>query len=105
MAQMTPDDINKIVWRACDTFRGTIDPAQYKDYVLVLLIRRSNIASGTTGILNLNGDELGNFTLTNPFDAALVDDARVFHGVTAVQAMDAAQPAYRDVLVVTFRRS
>lgn len=37
MAQMTPDDINKIVWRACDTFRGTIDPAQYKDYVLVML--------------------------------------------------------------------
>lgn len=75
------------------------------DYVLVLLIRRSNIASGTTGILNLNGDELGSFTLTEPFDAALVDDARVFHGVTAVQALDAALPAYRDVLVVTFRRN
>lgn len=75
------------------------------DYVLVLLIRRRNIASGTTGILNLNGDEIGSFTLTDPFDAALVDDARVFHGVTAVQAIDATQPAYRDVLVVTFRRS
>ena len=75
------------------------------DYVLVLLIRRRNIASGTTGILNLNGDEIGSFTLTDPFDAALVDDARVFHGVTAVQAIDTTQPAYRDVLVVTFRRS
>src|SRR6202142_2035572 len=29
--------INDIVWRACDTFRGTIDPAQYKDYILVML--------------------------------------------------------------------
>jgi len=29
--------INEIVWRACDTFRGTIDPSQYKDYILVML--------------------------------------------------------------------
>ena len=29
--------INNIVWRACDTFRGTIDPSQYKDYILVML--------------------------------------------------------------------
>ena len=29
--------INEIVWRACDTFRGAIDPSQYKDYILVML--------------------------------------------------------------------
>ena len=29
--------INDAVWRACDTFRGTIDPSQYKDYILVML--------------------------------------------------------------------
>jgi len=33
----TKQDINDIVWRACDTFRGTIDPSQYKDYILVML--------------------------------------------------------------------
>lgn len=33
----TQKDINDVVWRACDTFRGTIDPSQYKDYILVLL--------------------------------------------------------------------
>jgi len=32
-----------------------------------------------------------------------VDDARVSHGVTPVQAVDASAPAYRDVLVVTFK--
>ncbi len=32
--------INEIVWRACDTFRGTIDPSQYKDYILVMLFVR-----------------------------------------------------------------
>jgi hypothetical protein len=73
------------------------------DYVLVLLIDRSNIESGTTTIHAADGTLLGSFTLTQPFDAALVDDARVFHGVTAVMPVDATQPAHRDVLVATFR--
>jgi len=33
----TQSDINNIVWRACDTFRGVVDPADYKNYVLVTL--------------------------------------------------------------------
>jgi hypothetical protein len=74
------------------------------DYVLVLLVNRRNIASGTTSIHGTDGRELGRFTLTQPFDAALVDDARVSHGVTPVEAIDPEAPAYRDVLVVTFKR-
>lgn len=31
------DDINKAVWGACDTFRGTVDPSIYKDFVLTML--------------------------------------------------------------------
>lgn len=73
------------------------------DYVLVLLIDRTNIESGTTTIHAADGRLLGSFTLTHPFDAALVDDARVFHGVTAVTPVDPDRPAHRDVLVVTFR--
>ena len=73
------------------------------DYVLVLLVDRHNIAQGTTTIHGPGGEQLGAFTLTEPWDAALVDDARVLHGVTAVAPLDAALPAYRDVLVVTFR--
>ncbi len=34
---ITQNDINRIVWKACDTFRGVIDPSQYKDYVLTML--------------------------------------------------------------------
>lgn len=30
-------DIFNAVWAACDTFRGVIDPTQYKDYILVML--------------------------------------------------------------------
>ena len=31
------NDLNKTLWSACDTFRGTIDAGQYKDYILVFL--------------------------------------------------------------------
>ena len=75
------------------------------DYVLVLLVNRVNIESGITTVYNPGGDELGKFTLTHAFDAALVDDARVLHGVTPVAPMDTAKPGYRDVLVVTFKHS
>jgi len=44
-------EIFNMVWRACDTFRGVIDPAQYKDYILTMLfvkylsdIRKSQVA-------------------------------------------------------------
>ena len=35
--KITQKEINNIVWKACDTFRGVIDPSQYKDYVLTML--------------------------------------------------------------------
>jgi type I restriction enzyme M protein len=37
MAKIDQSEINGILWKACDTFRGTVDPAQYKDYILVML--------------------------------------------------------------------
>jgi hypothetical protein len=73
------------------------------DYVLVLLVNRTNIQSGTTSVHDLDGRLLGSFTLTASFDAALVDDSRVKHGVTAVQPLDQDAAAFRDVLVVTFK--
>lgn len=36
-SQIDQDDVNKAVWRACDTFRGTISSEIYKDYVLTML--------------------------------------------------------------------
>lgn len=35
--KITQGDINSAVWKACDTFRGSIDPSIYKDYVLTML--------------------------------------------------------------------
>ncbi|UFZ02600.1 type I restriction-modification system subunit M [Bradyrhizobium ontarionense] len=31
------DDIKRVAWAACNTFRGLIDPAEYKDYILIML--------------------------------------------------------------------
>ena len=35
--QINQKDINNAAWSACDTFRGAVDPAQYKDYILIML--------------------------------------------------------------------
>ena len=74
------------------------------DHVLVLLIKRSNVREGTTLIGEAGGSLAGSFTLVEPFDAAWVEDRRVHHGVTAVEAVDPSLPAWRDVLVLTLRR-
>ncbi|WP_028307690.1 type I restriction-modification system subunit M [Desulfitibacter alkalitolerans] len=35
--KFTQDQINNVLWQACDTFRGNIDSSTYKDYILVML--------------------------------------------------------------------
>lgn len=35
--KINQDEINGILWKACDTFRGTVDAAEYKNYILVML--------------------------------------------------------------------
>lgn len=74
------------------------------DFVLVMMVARHNIASGTTEIFDLDGRPRDRFTLTDPCDAALVHDRRALHGVTPITPLDAHQPAWRDVLVATYRR-
>ncbi len=75
------------------------------DWVMVMLVARANIASGVTVLEDAAHRPLGSFTLGEPMDAAFVDDARVFHGVTPVTRVDPARPAHRDVLVLTYRRA
>ena len=61
-------------------------------------------SSGTTTMHDLEQRKLDSFTLTRPLDCAIVNDRRCMHGVTPVQQIDPSKPAYRDVLVVTFRK-
>lgn len=73
------------------------------DYVLVMLLERHNIQRGTTTIHAPDGRLLDAFTLTDPLDLVLLDDHRCLHGVTPVSPLNPNEPAWRDVLVLTFR--
>lgn len=33
----TRNDIQRVLWKACDSFRGKIDSSRYKDYILSML--------------------------------------------------------------------
>ena len=35
--EVNSSEIKNTIWAACDTFRGTVDPSIYKDYVLTML--------------------------------------------------------------------
>ncbi len=74
------------------------------DWVCVVLMDRVNLAQGTTSIAGPGRIPLGTFTLTRPFDAVFLSDHRVMHGVTAIHRLDPAEPGYRDVLILTFKR-
>ncbi len=75
------------------------------DFALALLVERAGVREGTTTVHDASGANLGAFTLAAPFDAALLDDHRVWHGVTPIVPLDAQGAGHRDVLVVTFARS
>lgn len=59
--KLSQKDINQIVWKACDTFRGIIDPSQYKDYILTMLFLKYvsdvNKEKRTSYLLKYDGDE------------------------------------------------
>jgi hypothetical protein len=71
------------------------------DVVFVMLIRRTNAAHGVTTIADAAGEPLVSVALSQPFDAMMLDDARVRHGVSPIAPVDPARPAIRDALVVT----
>lgn len=73
------------------------------DFVLVMMVRRENVASGTTEIFDLQQRRIDSFTLTAPGDSALVNDRKALHGVTPIRPIDANALAWRDVLVATYR--
>ncbi|WP_159999152.1 2OG-Fe dioxygenase family protein [Roseomonas sp. 18066] len=75
------------------------------DYVLVAMVGRQNVAGGVTGIRVDGQPGEQSFTLETPMDSVLLDDRRVWHGVTPIAPLDPALPGHRDVLVLTFRRA
>ncbi len=74
------------------------------DLVAVVLVSRCNVKGGETRVFDAGGPQGVRFTLTQPWSVLLLDDERVVHESTPIQPLDAALPAHRDTLVLTFRR-
>ena len=70
---------------------------------LTPLLDRANLTGGETLVTDNDGAELARFTLDGLLDTAILDDARVMHGVTPIAPTTAAQPSRRDVLVATWK--
>ncbi|MDC0708847.1 2OG-Fe dioxygenase family protein [Stigmatella sp. ncwal1] len=71
------------------------------DFVAVLLVGREGIKGGETRVFEAEGPHGIRFTLTEPWSALLLDDARVIHESTPIQPL--AERGHRDTLVLTFR--
>jgi hypothetical protein len=73
------------------------------DLVAVFLVNRHNVKGGETRVFDAAGPHGLRFTLSEPWTVLLLDDARVIHETTPIQAMTPSAPAWRDTLVVTLR--
>lgn len=71
------------------------------DFVAVLLVGRAGIKGGETRVFEADGPRGQRFTLTEPWSALLLDDARVIHESTPIQPLDGR--GHRDTLVLTYR--
>ncbi len=74
------------------------------DYILIMLLDRHNVAGGVSHIYDNAMQPLGSCTLSRSADLLLVNDKRVYHGVTPILPEDKTRKAWRDVLVLTFHR-
>ena len=74
------------------------------DLVAVILINRHNVKGGETRVFDAHGPNGVRFVLQQPFSVLLLDDERVIHETTPIQPQQADRPAWRDTLVLTFRR-
>jgi len=71
------------------------------DFVAVILIGRRHVIGGETRVFEAHGARGVRFTLEEPWSMLLMDDARVIHETTPLQA--AGEGGARDTLVLTYR--
>jgi hypothetical protein len=74
------------------------------DFVLIMLIQRNNITGGVSHLYDNDKKLQFGAVLETCGDAILIDDRKVWHGVSEVYALDETNSGYRDVLVLTFHK-
>ena len=71
------------------------------DYLAVILVGRNNVRGGETRVFEAQGTAGVRFTMQEPWTTLLLDDARVIHETTPIQADGPG--GVRDTLVITYR--
>ncbi len=71
------------------------------DFVAVILVGRRQVIGGETRVFEAHGPHGVRFTLEEPWSMLLMDDARVIHETTPLQAQ--GPDGARDTLVLTYR--
>ena len=72
------------------------------DFVAVVLVQRRGVRGGETRVFEAHGSKGVRFTMEQPWSMLLMDDARVIHETTPIQADEGI--GIRDTLVLTYRR-
>jgi hypothetical protein len=68
----------------------------------VVLVARHAVRGGETRVFDAHGSTGVRFTMEEPWSMLLMNDARVIHETTPIQA-DGAAVGQRDTLVLTYR--
>jgi len=74
------------------------------DFILIVLLQRDNITGGVSHIYDADKKLQFGAVLEELGDAVLLDDRKVWHGVSEIYALDKTKSGYRDVLVLTFHK-
>ncbi|MEU3723385.1 2OG-Fe dioxygenase family protein [Streptomyces sp. NPDC031705] len=69
-------------------------------FVAQVLIRRDNVEGGRSQLYDRNREAIFSTLLTEPFETVIIDDRRVFHGVSAIEPGPDHPFAVRDMLLV-----
>lgn len=72
------------------------------DCIAMHLVRRENVAGGTSFIYDNSRSPLHACMLERPMDTIYADDHRVMHNVEPIHPADARYPAKRDVLIIDY---
>lgn len=71
-------------------------------YIAQILINRTNVIGAETRIYDLDKQPVLATTLQRRLDSLLIEDATLFHEVTAIRCAHPARPAWRDMLLLDF---
>ncbi|MFJ9417935.1 2OG-Fe dioxygenase family protein [Streptomyces sp. NPDC101227] len=71
-------------------------------FVAQALMRRTDVDGGESQIFDRNRRPIYRNTLLEEFESIVIDDRRVFHGVSAIRPVDGVRQGIRDMLLIDY---